>query len=239
MQDLKQSVLSYLPVRKEIEIVEIVKEVVQVKEVIKEIPVVEIVEVPREETTLELAKLLASNVYNDVAELVKDTIHSHFGVIMCMWLVIALGVWIYIRGRPLWFRIKKSTEFVIFGWNEGGSRVLEASRSKSQKNGGHSKDSASPHPSITNSATIMNVIEDKERKPIAKDPRVYNKEMTIQRFFQIYEMYLSQFNRKYWRDDLDRRLPVSFTNEIQVNPNWTYEELKAQVTEKFKNEKEV
>jgi hypothetical protein len=85
----------------------------------------------------------------------------------------------------------------------------------------------------------MNVIEDKERKPIAKDPGVYNKEMTIQRYFQIYEMYLSQFNRKYWRDDLDRRLPVSFTNEIQVNPNWTYEELKAQVTEKFKNEKEV
>ena len=76
MQDLKENVLSYLPVRNEIEIVEVVKEVIQIQEVIREIPVVEIVEVSREETTPELARLLINKIYHDGIDLINNTIHK-------------------------------------------------------------------------------------------------------------------------------------------------------------------
>ena len=233
MQDLKENVLSYLPVRKEIEIVEVVKEVIQIKEIVREIPVVEVVEVPREETTPELAKLLVNNIYHDGKDLLNNTIHNHQLVIIGLWMVVAFILWMYIRGRPLWFRLKKATKFIIFGMNEGGSRSHEGSRGKPQKTGGNFKDTSSPQPNITNSATIMNVIEEKEMKPVAKDPGIHNREMSIQRYFQIYEMYLSQFNKRYWRDDLDSRLPLEFTEQVQIDPKWTYEDMKARVVEMF------
>ena len=233
MQDLKENVLSYLPVRNEIEIVEVVKEVIQIQEVIREIPVVEIVEVSREKTTPELARLLINKIYHDGIDLINNTIHNHQVFIIGLWMVVAFILWMFIRGRPLWFRLKKATKFIIFGMSEGGSRSHEGSRGKPQKTGGNLKDATSPHPNIKNSTTIMNVIEEKEKKPVAKDPGIYNREMSIQRYFQIYEMYLSQFNKRFWRDDLDSRLPLEFTEQVQIDPKWTYEDMKARVVEMY------
>jgi hypothetical protein len=135
IDSMKQSVISYLPVRKEIEFKEVIKEVV--KEVVVEIPVIHQefieVEVPRNETNLELTKIILNNIAAELLVMCKYLVYNHLAILFGLSVITTAVVGLYIRGRPIWFRLKKAAKFVIYGVDEVRSRVHENDRNKQPK----------------------------------------------------------------------------------------------------------
>ena len=86
-------------------------------------------------------------------------------------------------------------------------------------------------PNSRNPATILNTSEVRENKTLTRSPNSFEFESSVLNNFQKNEKHLSQFNKKYWKDNLDRQSPLVFTKDLHINPLCTYENKKGKANE--------
>ena len=205
----------------------------QIEIVTHEIPIeiIKEVEVPRKEDNYGLMKLLLRNLFWAASSLIWNTVTTHpVAVIEAIAALTVVSVFILkvFKGRHF-----KETIKSLIGLNKNESAGdYKSQPGKPCQNRRSAEQTKIIDPAFA-SAIANIIVSEKSYKPVIPDPGpIANSLSNIKRYFFIYENYLKQFDRIYWKDNLICHLPEDWIDD-NTYLEQDYEDIKKTVLKKF------